>query len=469
MSSLPPRPRIGLLALALDMYEQLAPSLIPSREAWLRERVLPTLASVAEVRFSRVASRREDIEAVVEGYERDGLDALLVVHLTYAPSQHALPALKRTRLPILLWNTQELRAVDSSFDEAQMLANHGVHGTQDLSSVLVREGVAFEYTTSHLGDSQALSELAEFSAAAAAVSRMRNARLGLLGYPFPAMGDFAVDSTHLAATLGCCWAPLSLSDYNRRAAEAPAGMVAELIADYRATYYVAEDVAEEDLDATARSEMALRSMVEDARLDALSYQFLCFGEDDRTATVPFVAASRLMAEGVGFAGEGDVVGAAGTRLLSLLAGRASFTEIFSIDFAGGGLALSHMGEANVAMARTDRPVPLVARPTPIVRTRNRQLVLVTSFQPGPATLGALALGPQGRWRLIASLVEVEDFGPLDSLSVPHCKVANHRDVREWLTAYAKAGGPHHHALCFGDARARIRRAARLMDADYFEI
>ena len=30
------------------------------------------------------------------------------------------------------------------------------------------------------------------------------------------------------------------------------------------------------------------------------------------------------------------------------------------------------------------------------------------------------------------------------------------DVRDWLTAYAKAGGPHHNALCFGDATARLQ-------------
>ena len=55
--------------------------------------------------------------------------------------------------------------------------------------------------------------------------------------------------------------------------------------------------------------------------------------------------------------------------------------------------MSHMGEANVAMARTDRKVPLVARPAPITRTRGRQLALVTSFEPGPATLWPCCRGP----------------------------------------------------------------------------
>ena len=469
MVTLASQPRIGLLALTLDLYEQLAPTLIPARQRWLREKVLPALASTAEVRFTRVASRREDIDAVVAGYESEGLDALLVIHLSYSPSQNALPALKRGALPIILWNVQELRAVGDDFDGAQMLANHGVHGTQDLGNVLVRAGAPFEYVTSHLDDADGLRPLSDFFVASAAVGRLRRARLGLLGYPFPGMGDFAVDSTHLAATLGCCWTPLSLAEYNRRASAAPADAVERLKSEYRTTYAVADDVTDADLDATARSEIALRSLVEDNRLDALSYQFLCFGEDERTMTVPFVAVSRMMADGIGFAGEGDLVGAAGTWFLGQLGGAASFSEIFSIDFAGNGLVLSHMGEANVAMARRDRSVPLVAREKPIVPTQGRQLVLVTSFEPGPATLCALAAGPEGRWRLIVSRIEIQDFGPLDAMQVPHCKVINNRDVRDWLTAYAKVGGPHHHAVCFGDARERIKLAARLLGADYCEI
>ncbi|MBI4325883.1 MAG: hypothetical protein HY674_11540 [Chloroflexi bacterium] len=123
----------------------------------------------------------------------------------------------------------------------------------------------------------------------------------------------------------------------------------------------------------------------------------------------------------------------------------------------------------MAMARRDRQVPLVARPTPITRTRDRQLVLVTSFEPGPATFAALALGPKGRWRIIASPVTIEDYGPLPSLCVPHFKIKPAGDVRQVLTAYAKAGGPHHNAVCFGEARRRLRLAAEMIDADFIEI
>ncbi len=463
------RPRVGLLGLTLELYESLSPALREGREGWVRRAVVPALDPAAEVSFPGAAFRREDVERQVDRFEAEGCDALLVMLLTYSPSQIALPALKRTRLPIVVWNTQELFSVDEDFDDARMVENHGVHGTQDLANVLRRGGVPFHYVTSHLSDPDGVEEVADFFAVAAAVSRLRRARLGLLGYPFPGMGDFALDTTHMAATLGCAWTQMPMEEYVSRAGEAAPDAVAALVAEYGDAYEVDADLAEADLEATARAEVALRGMVAERGLDGFSYQFTAFGEDERVETLPFVAASRLMADGVGFGGEGDLVGAAGTALLNRLRPPASFTEMFTVDFAGNGVFMSHMGEANVAMARSGRKVRLVARGRPITRTRGRQLVLVTGFAPGPATLFALTLGPGGRWRMIASRVKIEDVAPLDSMAVPHSRISPEGDVRAFLTAYARAGGPHHCAICFGDARRRIEMAARLLDADYREV
>ena len=69
------------------------------REAWLRRSLdSRTAATCGDVLFEAAVFRREDIEAAVSRFETAGADAVLVVLLTYSPSQLALPALQRTRL-----------------------------------------------------------------------------------------------------------------------------------------------------------------------------------------------------------------------------------------------------------------------------------------------------------------------------------------------------------------------------------
>lgn len=476
------RPKVGVLALTLELYESLAPKVRGEREEWVRRAVVPALeralttagggcaAPAADVVFGGAVNTREKVDAAVAGMEATGVDGIVVLLLTYAPSQIALPALSRTRLPILVWNTQELLGVTPEFGGAELTANHGVHGTQDLCNVLLRSGVRFEYVTSHLSDVDATRGVVDFVRAAAAVRRLRSARLGLLGYPFPGMGDFALDTTHLAATLGCEWMVMPVEEYIHGAAAVTREETAGLVAEYRRLYEVTPEVKEADLEATARVEISLRRMAAARRLDGMTYQFMAFGDDVRTPTVPFVAASRMMAEGMGFGGEGDLIAAAGSAFLNWLCPPASFTEIFTIDFAGNAVLMSHMGEANVAMARRDRKVRLSARPGPITRTLAGQLSLAVGFEPGPATLCALTLGPGQRWRFVVSKVQILDFEPVAGLPSPTCKVAPAAgDVRDFLTGYAKAGGPHHSAICFGDARERLRLAAGMMGAEYWEV
>ena len=462
------KPKVGLLGLTLEFYEKGLPDLRPGREDFVCQRVLPKLNSIADVKFTGACFTREMVERAVATFEADGVDAILIILLSYSPSLITAPALLRTKIPIIIWNTQELAAVDNSYGIPGLLANHGVHGTFDLCNVLVRAGRRFEYVTGHIDDQKSVDELEDFFSAAAAVRRLGHARLGLLGYPFPGMGDFGLDTTWMANILGCEWVTLAMSEYVNRCQEANQETANDLVGCYRDAYDVAADVAADDLAAAARAELAMRGLVKDHRLDAFSYQFLAFGEDSRVETIPFVGASRLMADGIGFGGEGDLIAAAGSALLSWLHRPASFSEIFTIDFAGNSVLMSHMGEANVAMCRRDRKIKLMRRPS-LVPIQGNQLVLATTFEPGDATFMALTIGHGPRWKLISSHAKIEDFGPLDQLFVPHFKMRPAGEIREFLTAYAKAGGPHHLAVCFGDARRRIKMVAELLDADYCEV
>ena len=171
------RPRVGVLALTLELYETLLPELRPGRQQWLERAVLPMLGRSPTCRSRGPYSVARTSRRPWRSTKRPAWTPCVVICLTYSPSQIALPALRRTRLPIVIWNTQELLAVGRAISTAaKMIDNHGVHGTQDLANVLVRSGVPFQYVTSHLSDAGGPAELADFFAAAAAVAGLRRLR-----------------------------------------------------------------------------------------------------------------------------------------------------------------------------------------------------------------------------------------------------------------------------------------------------
>ena len=75
------------------------------------------------------------------------------------------------------------------------------------------------------------------------------------------MGDFAFDSTRMAATLGCSWVNLPVEDFINRSISARPDEIARLSDEYRRLYEVAPDVTEADLRSTCAAELALRGMV----------------------------------------------------------------------------------------------------------------------------------------------------------------------------------------------------------------
>jgi len=88
---------------------------------------------------------------------------------------------------------------------------------------------------------------------------------------------------------------------------------------------VAPDLTEEDLALTARAELALRAMIAQYRLEALTYQFMAFGEDERTQTA--AVRGREPADGGRDwlrPAEGDLIAAGATTFFQLAAAAGKF-------------------------------------------------------------------------------------------------------------------------------------------------
>ena len=80
---------------------------------------------------------------------------------------------------------------------------------------------------------------------------------------------------------------------------------------------------------------------------------------------------------------------------------AHFTEMYAMDFPSDSVLMSHMGEGNWKIVRSDRPVRLIKRPLGIGRLADPPTFLF-QYQPGPATIATLVSLEGERFRLVVA-------------------------------------------------------------------
>ena len=102
-------------------------------------------------------------------------------------------------------------------------------------------------------------------------------------------------------------------------------------------------------------------MLEDSGYAGFSFHFDSIGGDGRFEQLPLLAASDLMADGYGYAAEGDTNTATLMCAAQTMIGDAHFSEMYAMDWELDSVLISHMGEGNWQIARSDRPVRLIDR------------------------------------------------------------------------------------------------------------
>ena len=200
----------------------------------------------------------------------------------------------------------------------------------------------------------------------------------------------------------------------------------------------------------ARFEVAIRGLLEDKGYAGFSFHFDSIGGDGRFKQLPLLAASDLMADGYGFAAEGDTNTTTLMCAAQTMIGDAHFTEMYAMDWELDSVLISHMGEGNWKIARRDRPVKLIDRELGIGRLDNPPTP-VFSAEPGPATTAALVpiegelLPPRGRARGGARHPRAAE-GRDALLPLPPGARHASSSWTEWLSL----GGPHHFVTNLGE-------------------
>ncbi len=452
--------RIGVLGLSLDLYQRAIPEAIPGYETF-HKTLVEKLAAFGTVVSDRLCYTRDEVETLVQHAENAGADVLVIIFQSYHPSLNTLGAILRTRLPLLIWNTQRLREIGPAYSPTDMIENHGMHGVQDLCNCLCRSGRRFGLISGHFENAAHLEDVESWLRLLAAVQFCRRMKVGILGRPFQGMGDFGVDETRMLAEWGPSVESLTLAELAETQNAVSAEELAAEMAVDRSLFDFSPDIEEEDHRRSARLSIAIRRIVEKHGVHAITQHFGVYGEDPRIETCPFLAFNHLIASGCGYAGEGNVTIAALDAMLTRVFGRSAFCEMFTADFTNDRVLFYHMAEGNYSMARkTSRP--LLKKVPYTFGDGKPYLAPVFQYEPGPATFVNLTTDPSGAFYMLAFQADITDYERVDALTAPHFLAQIKRPLGEFLDAYGCNGGTHHLSFVEGYKAREITRLGQML-------
>ena len=397
-----------------------------------------------------VLSTPEAIRALcLEANAAEACVGLIAWMHTFSPAKMWIAGLAALQKPLLHLHTQFNRDLPwSDIDMEFMNLNQSAHGDREFGFIQTRMRLNRKTVVGHWRDPAVLGRIGAWTRAACGWAEARSLNVARFGDNMHQVAVTEGDKVEAQIRLGIAVEGYGVGDLVQAIAGVSEKRVDALIAEYDREYELAPALRRDgdrrpSLRDAARIEGGLRDVLEQRRARAFTDTF----EDLHGLTqLPGIAVQRLMADGYGFAGEGDWKTAALVRIVKVMSaglpGGTSFMEDYTYDLPPGGEKVlgAHMLEVcpSIAAGKPSceiHPLSIGGRDDPVR--------LVFTAAPGPAVIvGLLDLGD--RFRLVANEVDTV----LPDQELPRLPVASavwrpKPDFATAAEAWLVAGGPHH--------------------------
>lgn len=460
------KPRLGVLALLLEAYEPIFPGITAQQHAYVEE-VLASLEDTADFTFPMVACNRGDIEELVSAYNTQALDGILILLLSYSPGQYLVRAMQYNHLPLALALIQPDETVGDDFEELELTVNQGIHGAQDNANALLRAKIPCAYFAGSRRNDELKRFVADFGAAARTVTDLRKMKIGIIG-KLPGMGDVVTDDMAVYRKIGPEFVYDSIGTVTQFCDTVTKEEIRERAAYERTIFDVDPKMPPERHEEAVRVYLGTKRYLEANGYAGYTIHFDEFGADGRYTQLPFLAASSLMAEGYGYAAEGDATTAMLMAAMNRLCGQANFSEMYMMDLDREAILLCHAGEGNYATCRRDRKPFLMDRVFNEGGLSNPPTPIFTP-EPGPACVMSLVHTEGERFKLVYSKGQILDKCDLRKCDMPYMFFRPDSGVRTCVQNWLEAGGTHHETVVLGEYEGRIRLLCRLIGIEFVSV
>ncbi|MDR3377432.1 MAG: L-arabinose isomerase, partial [Verrucomicrobiae bacterium] len=368
---------------------------------------------------------------------------------TFSPSKMWINGLKQLRKPLCHLHTQYNRDIPwATIDMDFMNTNQAAHGDREHGFIMSRLRLNRKVVVGFWKDEGVQKKIGTWTRAAAAWADWQTAKFARFGDNMREVAVTEGDKVAAQIKFGYSFNTYGVGDLVRTIGEISEKDVDALCKSYEAEYQMADDLKKggkrhKFVHEAARIELGLRLFLANGDFKGFTTTF----EDlHGLVQLPGLAPQRLMADGFGFAGEGDWKTAALVRAMKVMAaglpGGTSFMEDYTYNLEPGNKLVlgAHMLEVcpSIAAAKPSlevHPLGIGGKADPAR--------LVFNVPAGPAVTSSL-MDFGNRFRLLVAEVDcVAPEQPMPKLPVARAVWQCRPNFEDACAAWIYAGGAHH--------------------------
>ncbi len=369
---------------------------------------------------------------------------------TFSPAKMWIGGLSILHKPLLQFHTQFNAEIPwDSMDMDFMNLNQTAHGGREFGFIGARMGLQHSVVTGHWQDKTSQQRIARWINAALAKQASQQLKVARFGDNMREVAVTEGDKVAAQIQFGYAVNGWGVGDLVEVVNSVSDGDVNALVDEYESQYLfsaaasVNGDKRQNVLDA-ARIELGLKRFLNSEGCKAFTTNFQTL---HGMTQLPGLAVQRLMAQGYGFAGEGDWKTAALLHILKVQAGTraggTSFMEDYTYHFAPGNeLVLgSHMLEVCPSIAKEEKPLIDVQFLGIGGKADPARLIFST---PAGRAVNASVIDMGDRFRLLVNVVDtIEQPQALPKLPVARALWRAQPSLATASEAWILAGGAHH--------------------------
>ena len=461
------KPRLGLLGLITDGYEPIFPGIL-QRQANYANELVDSVSDTVDLYFPGAAVNRQSIEETVKVFNDKDLDGILIILLAYSQGSWIIRALQENNLPIALAVVQPDQVVKDDWEELDLTVNQGIHGAQDNANAIVRSGLKCQFFAGNRHEPRFKKFVLDFGKAAQTFTHLHQMKVAVIG-KMSGMNDILSDEMSFFKKIGPECRHETIGSVYRYIESVNKDEIDKSIQRDRTVFEVDPKLSYDSHAYATRLYLGFKKFLEEKKYDAYTAQFDIFGEDGRFKQLPLMAASHLMADGYGYAAEGDAICAAMVSAAHCIGNNdGNFTEMYTMDFEKKAIIFCHAGEGNWSTCRKDMKPKLIDRYLGEGGLENPPTPIFTP-QYGPATLTSLASICGDKFRLVLSIGEILPKSDLKRCEMPYFFWSPKSGIENCVENWIKNAGTHHEVINLGIISDRWKMLADMLDIEYVEV